>query len=41
MEADEEGAPLVPFRVNLDQDFLLAFNVFLSGVDENMPVYDN
>jgi len=41
MEADEERAPLVPFRVNLDQYFLLAFNVLLSGVDENMLVYDN
>ena len=41
MEADEERAPLVPFRVNLDQDFLLAFNVLLNGVDENVPVSGN
>jgi len=36
MEADEERAPLVPFRVNLDQYLLLAFNVLLLSLLEDM-----
>ena len=32
VKADEERAPLVPFRIYFDQDILLALNVFLDMI---------